>query len=53
VVDEGQAGKDEAEHILESMNNTNYQRLWDLPDPLPIPLLYEGSKIGTSYADVK
>lgn len=53
VVDEGQAGKDEAEHILQAMNNTDYQKLWDLPDPLPIPLLYEGSKIGTSYADVK
>lgn len=53
IVDEGQAGKDEAESILERMNATNYQRLWDLPEPLSIPLLYEGSKIGTSYADVK
>lgn len=53
IVDEGPAGKDEAEHILNAMNATNYQKLWDLPNPLPIPLLYEGSKIGTSYADVK
>ena len=53
VVDEGPAGVEEAEHILNQMNATDYQKLWDLPDPLPIPLLYEGSKIGTSYADVK
>jgi DNA polymerase I-like protein with 3'-5' exonuclease and polymerase domains len=53
IVDEGPAGKEEAEHILDAMNKTNYQRLWDLPNPLQIPLLYEGSKIGTSYADVK
>jgi DNA polymerase I-like protein with 3'-5' exonuclease and polymerase domains len=53
VVDEGQAGKDEAAHILDAMNKTDYQKLWNLPEPLSIPLLYEGSKIGTSYADVK
>jgi len=53
VVDEGPAGKEESEYILNAMNQTNYQKLWDLPDPLSIPLLYEGSKIGTSYADVK
>lgn len=53
VVDEGPAGVEESEHILDAMNKTNYQKLWDLPDPLSIPLLYEGSKIGTSYADVK
>ena len=53
VVDEGPAGKEEATHILDAMNKTDYAKLWDLPQPLPIPLLYEGSKIGTSYADVK
>lgn len=53
IVDEGQAGIDESEYILDQMNKTNYQALWDLPSPLSIPLLYEGSKIGTSYADVK
>jgi DNA polymerase I-like protein with 3'-5' exonuclease and polymerase domains len=53
VVDEGPAGKEEAEHILDAMNRTNYQQLWDLSEPLPIPLLYEPSKIGTNYADVK
>lgn len=53
VVDEGPAGKEEAEHILERMNATPYEKLWGLDEPLPIPLQYEGSKIGTSYADVK
>lgn len=45
--------KEHAASILERMNATNYQALWDLPNPLPISLLYEASKIGTSYADVK
>lgn len=45
--------KEHAASILERMNATDYQSLWNLPKPLPIPLLYEASKIGTSYADVK
>lgn len=53
VLDEGPAGKEEFEHILEQMNATDYQQLWDLPNPLSIPLLYEASRLGTSYADVK
>lgn len=53
VLDEGPAGAEEFEHILHSMNATDYQALWDLPDPLPIPLLYEATKIGTSYAQLK
>jgi DNA polymerase I-like protein with 3'-5' exonuclease and polymerase domains len=53
VVDEGAEGREEAEHILEMMNKTPYQQLWNMPEPLAIPLQYEGSKIGTSYADVK
>lgn len=52
VVDEGPAGKEEAESILDRMNATDYASLWDI-EPLSIPLLYEGSKVGTSYADVK
>lgn len=53
IVDEGQAGVEESEYILEQMNKTNYEQLWGLPTPLPIKLQYEGSRIGTSYADVK
>jgi len=53
IVDDGPEGKEESEYILEQMNKTNYQALWDLPDPLSIPLLYEGSRLGRSYADVK
>lgn len=53
VVDEGPEGKEEAEHILEMMNKTPYEKLWNMPTELPIKLQYEGSKIGTSYADVK
>lgn len=53
VVDEGKAGEDEAASILERMNKTPYEDLWAMSQPLSIPLLYEGSKIGTSYADVK
>jgi DNA polymerase-1 len=53
VVDDGPAGVEESKHILDSMNATNYQQLWNLPELLSIPLLYEGSKIGRSYADVK
>lgn len=53
VLDEGPAGKEEFDHILDAMNKTDYQALWDLPDPLPIPLLYEATKIGTSYAQLK
>lgn len=53
VVDDGPAGVEEARDILERMNNTPYEKLWGLPGPLPIKLEYEGSRIGTSYADVK
>lgn len=53
IVDEGPAGKEESEYILEQLNKTPYESLWGMPNQLPIPLLYEGSKIGTSYADVK
>jgi DNA polymerase I-like protein with 3'-5' exonuclease and polymerase domains len=53
VVDDGKAGQEEAEHILESMNKTPYEQLWGLPSPMPIKLEYEGSRIGSSYADVK
>jgi DNA polymerase I-like protein with 3'-5' exonuclease and polymerase domains len=53
IVDEGQAGVDEAKHIIDRMNATPYETLWDMPNKLPIPLEYEESKIGTSFADVK
>jgi DNA polymerase I-like protein with 3'-5' exonuclease and polymerase domains len=53
LVDEGPDGEAEAADILDRMNRTNYQWLWNLPEPLSIPLLYEGSRVGTSYADVK
>lgn len=53
VVDEGPAGKEEAEYIFERMNATPYEQLWNMPNPLPIKLEYEASRIGTSYADVK
>lgn len=53
IVDDGPAGVEEARDILERMNNTPYEKLWGLPGPLPIKLEYEGSRIGTSYADVK
>src|SRR5690606_8217970 len=53
LVEDSPAGVEESEHILHSMNQTNYRQLWDLSEELPIPLLYEGSKLGTSYADVK
>ena len=53
IVDEGPSGEDEARHILETINATPYEALWDTGERLPIPLLYEGSKIGRSYADVK
>jgi len=53
AVDEGPAGKEESEYILEQMNKTPYEALWGMPNPLSIKLEYEGSKIGSSYADVK
>lgn len=53
VLDEGPQGKEEADHILNEMNKTPYQALWNMEQPLPIELLYEPSKIGTSYRDVK
>lgn len=52
ILDEDTA-KDEAEYILERMNATPYESLWQMNEPLPIPLMYEASKIGTSYANVK
>lgn len=45
--------QEEADYIHERMQNTPYQQLWDLPEPLAIPLVYEGTKLGTSFADVK
>lgn len=53
VVDEGPAGEEEAKYIFEKMNATPYEQLWGMPNPLPIKLEYEASRIGTSYADVK
>ena len=53
IVDDDPSGAEEAEHILHSMNATRYEQLWQMQQPLAIPLLYEGSKLGTSYADVK
>lgn len=53
VVDEGPAGQEEADYILRKMNETPYEALWQMPAPLAIPLVYEGTKLGSSYADVK
>lgn len=53
LVEDSPHGAQEAEQILHDLNATDYQSLWQLNEPLPIPLLYEGSKLGTSYADVK
>jgi DNA polymerase I-like protein with 3'-5' exonuclease and polymerase domains len=53
VVDDTREGRQEAEDILRKMNDTPYEALWQMPEPLPIKLEYEGSKLGTSYADVK
>jgi DNA polymerase I-like protein with 3'-5' exonuclease and polymerase domains len=53
IVEDSPQGEQESRDILNRMNATDYQRLWDLPQPLSIPLLYEGSRLGTSYADVK
>ena len=53
LIPEDSHEKEHAQSILERMNATDYQSLWNLPTPLPIPLLYEASKIGISYADVK
>jgi hypothetical protein len=52
VLDEDTA-VEESEHILHQMNSTPYADLWQMNTPLSIPLLYEPSKIGTSYANVK
>lgn len=43
----------EADHIFERMQATPYKELWDLDEPLPIPLMYEATKLGNSFADVK
>jgi hypothetical protein len=51
IVDENDTG--EADEILRKMNATPYEALWNMPEPLAIPLMYEGSKIGNNYADVK
>lgn len=53
MVEDSREGQEEADHILASMNATPYERLWDMPNQLPIPLEYEGTKLGSSYADVK
>lgn len=53
LLKDDQYAEEHAESILERMNATNYQALWNLDQPLSIPLLYEGSKVGYSYADVK
>jgi len=45
--------QEEADHIFQRMQQTPYQELWNLPSPLPIPLVYEATKLGNSYADVK
>jgi DNA polymerase I-like protein with 3'-5' exonuclease and polymerase domains len=53
LLDEDGHEQDQANHILQRMNETPYQSLWSMPEPLSIPLLYEPSKIGSNYADVK
>lgn len=53
IVDDGPEGKEESEYILEQMNKTPYESLWNMQSPLSIKLEYEGSRLGTSYADVK
>lgn len=53
LVDDTPQGTEEADYILRRMNSTPYESLWQMDKPLPIKLEYEGSKIGTSYADVK
>jgi DNA polymerase I-like protein with 3'-5' exonuclease and polymerase domains len=45
--------QEEANYIFEKMQQTPYEQLWGLSEPLPIPLVYEATKLGTSYADVK
>lgn len=52
MVEDSPAGQQEADDILQRMNATPYAKLWDI-DELPIPLLYDGTKLGSSYADVK
>lgn len=44
--------QEEADYILDKVNATPYEDLWQM-DKLAIPLMYEGTKLGTSYADVK
>lgn len=53
LLDEDGHEQEQADHILSQMNSTPYQSLWNMPEPLSIPLLYEPSKIGSNYADVK
>jgi DNA polymerase I-like protein with 3'-5' exonuclease and polymerase domains len=53
LVDEGPAGQEEADYILDKINNTPYEDMWGMEQPMPIKLMYEGTKIGRSYADVK
>jgi DNA polymerase I-like protein with 3'-5' exonuclease and polymerase domains len=43
----------EADHIHHQLQQTPYQQLWNLPEPLSIPLVYEATKLGDNYADVK
>ena len=45
--------QDEADYIFERMQKTPYEELWGLGERLPIPLIYEATKLGSSYADVK
>ena len=43
----------EADYIFERIQKTPYEQLWGLSEALPIPLIYEATKLGSSYADVK
>jgi DNA polymerase I-like protein with 3'-5' exonuclease and polymerase domains len=52
MVEDSPYGQQEADEILHRMNSTPYAKLWDMAE-LPIPLLYEGTRLGSSYADVK
>jgi DNA polymerase I-like protein with 3'-5' exonuclease and polymerase domains len=53
IVDDSREGQQEADDILAKMNSTPYDKLWQMDQPLVIPLMYEGTKLGNSYADVK
>lgn len=53
VVPDDQWAKERTDEMLRRMNATPYESLWALNKPLAIPLEYEGTKLGKSYADVK